>query len=143
MLKFAFYKAPGTATDKLIRFVTGSRFSHVEFVLGDTCISASKRDGGKVRAKAIQFKPGHWDFVTVPGNLDAATAFASWMVSRAVPYDMLGAITSVLPFHLSLGNRVFCSELMGLICNAGGHAIIDPWRLTPGEFHDSLQSMKA
>jgi hypothetical protein len=27
---------------------------------------------------------------------------------------------------------------MGLICNAGGHDIAEPWRLTPGEFHQQM-----
>jgi len=143
MLRFAFYKAPGTATDKLIRLASRSPYSHVEFVMGDTCISASKRDGGKVREKQISFRPGHWDFLEVLGDHASASTFAAWMAAEAVPYCMLGAITSVTPFHLSRRGRVFCSELMGLICNAGGHDIAEPWRLTPGELHDILKRMSA
>lgn len=138
MLKFAFYKAPGSLTDRVIRLASGSRFSHVEFCMGASCISASKRDGAQVREKQINFRPGHWEFVEVPGNYAAAAAFASWMAAQAVPYCVLGAVTSVTPFHLSRRGRVFCSELMGLICNAGGHDIAEPWRLTPGEFHQQM-----
>jgi len=144
MLRFAFYKAPGDLTDRVIRLASRSQYSHVEFVTaGGLCISASKRDGGKVREKQITFRPGHWDFVEVEGNYDSAAAFASWMAARAVPYCMCGAITSVMPFHLSRRGRVFCSELMGLICNAGGHDIAEPWRLTPEEFCDTLKRMSA
>jgi len=144
MLKFAFYKASGTATDKLIRLASGSKYSHVEFVMADgLCISASKRDGGKVRAKAIVLDPARWDIVEIEGNYAAAVSFAAWMAAQAVPYCMLGAITSVTPFHLSRRGRVFCSELMGLVCNAGGHDIAEPWRLTPGEFCNTLKRMSA
>jgi len=144
MLKFAFYKASGTATDKLIRLASRSPYSHVEFVMADgLCISASKRDGGKVREKQIVFRAGHWDFFEVSGDYDKAAAFAAWMAAQAVPYCMLGAITSVTPFHLSRRGRVFCSELMGLICNAGGHDIAEPWRLTPEEFCDTLKCISA
>lgn len=140
MLKFAFYKAPGDLTDRVIRLASRSQYSHVEFVTQDgLCISASKRDGGKVREKQITFRPGHWDIVEVPGDYASAATFAAWMAAQAVPYCMLGAITSVTPFHLNRRGRVFCSELMGLICNAGGHDIADPWRLTPGEFHTILR----
>jgi len=140
MLKFAFYKAPGDLTDRVIRLASRSQYSHVEFVTADgLCISASKRDGGKVREKQIIFRPGHWDIVEVSGDYDKAATFAAWMAAQAVPYCMLGAITSVTPFHLSRRGRVFCSELMGLICNAGGHDIAEPWRLTPGEFHTILR----
>jgi len=111
--------------------------------MGDTCISASKRDGGKVREKRIVFRAGHWDFVEVEGDYDSAAAFAAWMAAQAVPYCMLGAITSIMPFHLSRRGRVFCSELMGLICNAGGHEVAEPWRLTPEEFCDTLKRMSA
>ena len=144
MLKFAFYKASGTATDKLIRLASRSQYSHVEFVTADgLCISASKRDGKKVRAKVIDLDPTRWDVVEVQGDYDKAAAFAGWMAGQAVPYDMAGAVTSVLPFSFSFGGAVFCSELMGLICIAGGHDIAEPWRLTPEEFCDTLKRISA
>ena len=140
MLKFAFYKAPGDLTDRVIRLASRSQYSHVEFVTQDgLCISASKRDGKKVRAKVIDLDPARWDVVEVSGDYDKAAAFAGWMAGQAVPYDMAGAVTSVLPFSFSFGGAVFCSELMGLICIAGGYHVHEPWRLSPGELHTILR----
>jgi len=64
---FAFYRADC------------SPYSHVELLqaapmAGEAmCISASKRDGNKVRSKRIAFKPGHWDFIEVPHRISLAS----------------------------------------------------------------------
>ena len=85
MLTFAFYKAPGTWRDRLIRLATRSQYSHVEFVLrryehqGQDrmfCVSASKRDGHRVRKASIPIQPDHWDFVTVEGDYADAMMLA-------------------------------------------------------------------
>jgi hypothetical protein len=148
MLKFAFYKAtPGRFTDRLIRFASGSPYSHVEFVLREYstkgrpmmfCVSASKRDGKQVRKRSIPIKVGHWDFVTVSGDYLAAADYAGSMGGQ--PYNMIGAALSITPFSAKLGRGLFCSEFMALIANAGGMDIPDPHTLTPGEFYDLLQS---
>ena len=147
MLKFAFYKAtPGRFTDRAIRLASFSPYSHVEFVLHDplpkhgyaVCVSASKRDDKQVRSKPMQMKAGHWDFVEVPGDYDAARKYALAQVGQ--PYNMIGAALSITPFSAKLGRGLFCSEFMALIANAGGMDIPDPHTLTPGEFYDLLQS---
>jgi len=38
-----------------------------------------------------------------------------------------------------VGNGLFCSEFMGLICIAGGYHVNAPWRLSPGELHTILR----
>jgi len=136
MLKFAFYKAPGSLTDRAIRLASGSRFSHVEFVMGASCISASKRDGAQVREKQIIFRAGHWEFVTVSGNFAAAQSYARSQLGQ--PYNTAGAIASVFPTRLDVGHGLFCSEFTALICIAGGRHIAAPHTLTPGEFYQQL-----
>ena len=85
MALIAFYRAPGDWRDAVIRRATGSIYSHAEFLnsaptMGAAlCISASKRDGSKVRSKVIDFKPHHWDFIDVP-NLCAAQCWRRMFV---------------------------------------------------------------
>ena len=138
MLTFAFYKAQGSWRDALIRWATGSPYSHVEFVLngpdknGDAiCVSASKRDGNIVRVKPFCMDPDHWDFVTIDGDYAKARAIALAQVDE--PYNMLGAIMSVTPLPFSVGRGVFCSQLMGLIAG-----LDNPHTLNPEEFYQII-----
>ena len=138
MLKFAFYKAPGSLTDRAIRLASGSRYSHVEFVTADgLCISASKRDGNRVRAKVMRLNPAHWDYVCTPGDDDKGRAYALSQVGTQ--YNTWGAVASALPIKRDVGHGLFCSEFMGLICIAGGVHVDAPWTLTPGELHTILR----
>lgn len=147
MLKFAFYHAvPGKFADRVIRLASGSRFSHVEFVLSGpmpeygyaVCVSASKRDGNKVRTKPFQMNPAHWAFVEVEGDYMAARKYALSQIDQ--PYNMLGAALSITPCTAKVGRGLFCSEFMGLIARAGGLDIPDPHTLTPQEFYDILEA---
>lgn len=131
-LILAFYVAPGDWRDALVRAATGSRESHVEILVGETrrarnlCLSASLRDGGKVRTKEIAWAAGHWEFVTLP-LVDRSLVLRRIAPQLGAPYDFLGALCSATPLPLSRPGRWFCSEL-------AGHALglPDPFRLTPG-----------
>lgn len=151
MLTFAFYKAPGRFADRAIRFASGSRYSHVEFLLSEptpvhrytACVSASKRDGNKVRTKPMQMHKGHWDILTIRGNHAAARKYALGKCNPPVPYNMLGAVLSVTPCRAQVGSGLFCSEFMALICDAGGVVIPDPHTLHPGELFEALMARGA
>jgi len=145
MLTFAFYKAvPGRFADKVIRLSSGSQYSHVEFLLtppyaGEALsISASKRDGNKVREASIVLRDTHWDYLRVPGDFEDARLYARSQVGT--PYNMISATLSITPIKKKMGSGVHCSWFMGDICNAAGLYVNDPWRLTPGELHQFLQS---
>jgi hypothetical protein len=75
MLQLALYKGPATDTwhqlaHRVICWVTGSPYSHVELVINGVCCSASPRDGG-VRFKRIDLASGKWDVIDVPGHSEA------------------------------------------------------------------------
>lgn len=138
MLTFAFYKAQGSWRDALIRWATGSPYSHVEFVLngpdknGDAiCISASKRDGNIVRVKLFWMDPNHWDFVTVDGDYDKARKVALAQVGR--PYSVLAAVLSVTPLSVKIPWGTFCGDQMGLIAG-----LDNPHTLNPEEFYQII-----
>jgi len=56
-----------------------------------------------------------------------------------IRYNTWAAVASVLPIAWDVGNGLFCSEFMGLICIAGGYHVNAPWRLSPGELHTILR----
>ncbi|MCA1776039.1 MAG: hypothetical protein LC676_10645 [Loktanella sp.] len=139
MAIFALYCAPGDWRDAVIRTVTRSRYSHVEMLrappsLGEAlCISASKRDGNRVREAVIRFKPDHWEFLRADW-LDPEEAYARAAEHIGAPYDAIGAVLTVTPFARHRSGRWFCSELLGY---AAG--LTDPHLLTPGRLANRLR----
>lgn len=106
-MQLAFYKAPGTWADKAIRVFTGSKYSHVELVIGTECWSASARDGF-VRAKTMWLDPDKWDVIDIHGAEPFALA---WFTQHAGQrYDWAGVARFVLPLLPNSRNRWFCSE---------------------------------
>jgi len=129
---FAFYRADGDWRDKVIRCATKHPYSHAELLYDPVvdcqadCISASKRDGNKVRIKRITFEPGHWDFLTV-SDLNQDECWERAEEHLDAPYDTIGAILTVTPIVTARCGRWFCSELLGHASN-----IPQPHTLTPG-----------
>ena len=138
---FAFYTAPGSWRDRLIRAATGHPESHVELLIipevkhSNLCISASKRDGNRVRQKAITWKPGHWVFVEVPA-LNSADCLKRAVKHLGKPYDTLGAVLSVTPFSLPREDQWFCASL-----EARAAGLQKPHRYSPGELKRALLDM--
>lgn len=133
MTTLAFYCGKGDLRDAAIRHVTGSRFSHVELVHPNgESISASKRDGNEVRKTRIEFKTGHWTFVSVPVCPARSWARASEHLGQ--PYDTLGAALSGglgIPLHMASG--WYCNELM-----ADAIELPKPWPPHPGALFQAL-----
>jgi len=140
-LTFAFYRAPGSLTDRAIRLATRSIYSHVEFVLrryqhnGEDrmfSVSASKRDGKRVRKTSIHIQPEHWDFVTVEGDYADAMMLAGSMCG--LPYNTIGAVISVTPWRRPVGRGVHCSQFTAMLLG-----LSDAHRLNPQEFYEALK----
>jgi len=135
---FAFYTAPGGWRDWLIRAATGYPESHVELLVipevkhSNLCISASKRDGNRVRQKAITWKPGHWVFVEVPA-LNSAGCLKRAVQHLGKPYDTLGAVLSITPFSWTREDQWFCASL-----HAQAAGLSNPHRYNPGELKHAL-----
>lgn len=143
----AFYRGWGgnwlaRLSDAVTRFVTLSRFSHVEVIDGaavlgevNTCWSSSFRDGG-VRYKDIMLKPEKWVLVPVvvpdtPGP-DPIEILA---VRLSMKYTVAGAILSALRPPVDLfWNKCFCSEVAALAVG-----IPRPWAYSPGRLYRRLK----
>lgn len=134
MLTLAFYKAQGSFSDEAIRYYTGSPYSHVEMrTPSGEWVSASRRDGNKVRVTSIRLKPGHWDLMYLP--IDAEECWQRVFPEIGKPYDTLGAILSVTPINASRPGMWFCSELMAYAIQ-----LPKPHTFTPGLLSHSVRS---
>lgn len=124
MMQIAFYKAPGALADRLVRLVTGSKYSHCELVINGTACSSSIRDGG-VRMKGIYLDPAKWDVVDVDGDVTAAWSWFATHVGQR--YDWAGVFRFVIPFLPHRRRQWFCSEAC-----AAALGLPDPADWTPG-----------
>lgn len=108
MIYLALYKGSGTFFDKLIRFITRQPYSHCELQIRGVCYQSQPRDGG-VRQKVMELDPEKWDLVPLP-EYNEADAITWFIKNEGKKYDWPGAITSVLPLHINIPSRYFCSE---------------------------------
>jgi hypothetical protein len=68
MIKIAFYKGQGSWINKIIRWWTKSKYSHVELILSNsaTWIGISPFLSSKVESRYnITYKPNNWDFINL------------------------------------------------------------------------------
>ncbi|AUQ89421.1 MULTISPECIES: hypothetical protein [Phaeobacter] len=136
MITLAFYKGLATTPwhrlqDAGIRFATGGRYSHVEFIAGAAefhmrleCLSSSGRDGG-VRSKMMVLRPANWDLVQLAIDPDGPVDFIRSRIGAR--YDYTGLLLShVLAFGHHDKDRWFCSEVI-----AAALGLPNPQRLSP------------
>lgn len=142
---FATYIGTGSGFDRLTRWASRQvddlpKCSHIELlynpkpVTSAWCRSASKRDDFQVRDKFIQFKTGHWRFWTFE-DMDGAHAWKRAGAFLGQPYDLWGAVLSVTPFAHPGSCKIFCSELMGIVCD-----MPNAHTLTPSDWeHEAIR----
>ncbi len=131
-VRLAFYKASGTITDKAIRFVTRSAYSHVELIGHDgKGWSASPREG-LVRKKQIDFDDS-WDIIDIPWvSTDDACARIEDEIGKS--YDYAGIFLSqILSLNRSNPDKWFCSELV-----AKSIGLPDPNEYSPGSLSNTV-----
>lgn len=107
--------------DSLIRFATGSKYSHceiaverLEFAAGEQrpdisydCYSSSPRDGG-VRCKRINVADkSKWDLILLDITEEQVEGY--FEQTKGAKYDIAGALGVVFPLYNRSG-KYFCSE---------------------------------
>lgn len=102
------------ASDTLIRWCTGGKYSHCEAVVTRPdgcydCYSASARDGG-VRHKVINLNDGKWELI--PCRCPAKQLRRFYRRHRQSGYDWRGLFAFVLPWLKPSPTRFFCSEFV-------------------------------
>jgi hypothetical protein len=133
-MKLAFYKAPGSWWDALIRWQTWGPYSHAELVFDNgEWFSSAPEDGGtrfkrycegfslgNPEDKKIQQRYGtirvetssEWDFVEVPARIGDEAKVYLWCESELnCPYDWAGVLRFAFPFLKPSPNKWFCSEV--------------------------------
>ena len=144
MIHLAFYKGNGNLFDRIVRFWTRSRYSHVEIVIGDFWYTSSPRDGGVVSRRMKGFDSRNWDFVrisTIPGNkIHIADLFFEQKGKR---YDWLGIFLSqIFPLGVQNPKRWFCSEICAYVLDRSGanHLEKDYSWYSPGRLYEEVVS---
>lgn len=136
----AFYKAPGDMSDKLIRWWTKSKYSHVELVTDDysTMYSSSGMDGG-VRKKPHQYDTDIWTYVEVSVSEELVKDIFS--ETNGFKYDWFGILGFILPLQ-DRTNRWFCSEWCSNVLKCGGDKrmyLQEPSKLSPGKLYNLVK----
>lgn len=109
MVKLALYRGHGQIGNALIRWWTGSQYSHCELVVDDVWMSSTVRDGG-VRSKTIDPHPGSWDFIELPWA-DPYKIVGFFEFTKGEEYGWLDLLRSQL-FNQAYDypRSAFCSE---------------------------------
>ena len=108
----ALYVRLGWAATRLVQTGDYRRVTHCEVILGGNCnkaviASSSWRDGGVRIKQDVKLNPANWLIADVP-RWDVHVA-ALWFVEHeGEPYDVRGALATVLPGHH--GKGYFCNE---------------------------------
>ena len=130
--QLAFYKGKGDLTDKLIRWWTDSKYSHVELIVDGMWLSSSPRDG-KLRSKHIVPNLDNWDFVEV--DVMSARVHNVFNKYRGTRYDYLGIFLSqIIPLDIDDKNKMFCSEFCA---TALGYD--KPNQYSPGSLYEKVK----
>jgi hypothetical protein len=108
-VQLALYKGKGLIGNALIRWWTGSQYSHCELVVDGICYSSSLMDKG-VRKKVIDLKPENWDLVDLPSYL-APGVLEYFELTKGQKYGWLDLIRSQI-FNTASDEEgtSFCSE---------------------------------
>lgn len=111
----ALYKGPGQIGNALIRWWTGSIYSHCELVVDGWCYSSSVMDKG-VRRKRVGPGPEeislgeHWDLIDLPWA-DAGAVLAYFAATDPDRYGWPSLILSqLLNRNRQTAHAQFCSE---------------------------------
>lgn len=128
--QLAFYKGPGRLFDKLIRWWTGSPYSHVAIIVAGQCFEADAWQGKVVsRPWANNYNPDNWDMV----DIEHDTSPASWLADQVGKrYDYLGILGFLIPWRFDVESWWYCSELAAAWLN------LDPSELSPGELKSDV-----
>ena len=114
-IKIAFYKGKGNFLNSIVRWWTGSTYSHAELVLPDgiTWLGISPFLKSKVDArKKLLLNPGEWDFINIQITEEQLEIILEFLEdTKGCGYDWIGMLLSqFLPCKIKHKKRWYCSE---------------------------------
>lgn len=107
-VQLAMYKAKGDVFNGLIRWWTGSIYSHCELLVNGHCFSSSVRDGG-VRVKTMALPSDKWDLISLPWA-ESHMVYDWFIEHQSDRYGWLDLITGQILGMQRDHRGVFCSE---------------------------------
>ena len=112
-------------TDKVIRWVTWSDFSHVDLVLSDGSLLGARLDGVKIRPNGYaQFTSvQRWAVECSPEQARMIIEAATEQLGK--PYDLRGILNMVLQRDWREQDCWFCSELVAWAFEQGGIPLLN------------------
>jgi len=139
IIRLAFYHGPGRLFDKLVRWFTRSKYSHVELCFTeDLAFSADAWQTKRTRFIKANFNPAHWDYRDFVVNLPQwQQMYDAAVVINNRPYDYLGILSFVTRSSRQDQDKWFCSEVACyLLQHAGFFRTLNPARTTPQMLFD-------
>ena len=152
-IKVAFYKGIGSWKNKLIRWWTGSPYSHVELIMPDnfTWISISPFLTSTVSARTkVDFDLENWDFVDLEVTQEQNNVILDFFKeTEGCKYDWTGMLLSqFVPFHIKRKGKWYCSEWIAYALRIAGVVnwrtikLYDRCDLSPGVLFRIVQEEK-
>jgi hypothetical protein len=148
----AFYKGEGLRRDRIVRWWTGSPYSHVELIMPNgTMTGITPPDYPVVRTKSLAgIQKTDWDFVDISVTENQLNSLRRFIEStRGQGYDWLGMIVSHLtPLKVRLPNRWYCSEWVAYALSVSKILtwrqlkLYDTSKMPPGKLYNLLKKIK-
>ena len=151
-IKVAFYKGKGNFLNSIVRWWTGSIYSHAELILPDgiTWLGISPFLKSKVDArKKLLLNPSEWDFINIQITEEQLEIILEFLEdTKGCGYDWIGMLLSqFLPCKIKHKKRWYCSEWIAyalrIACVLDWRAIriYDRKDLSPSVLHELVTSI--
>jgi hypothetical protein len=145
----AFYKGEGLRRDRIVRWWTGSPYSHVELIMPNgTMTGITPPDYPVIRTKSITgIQKTDWDFIDISVTEQQLISLRRFIDStKGQGYDWVGMIVSHLtPFKVRIPNKWYCSEWVAYALSVSKvltwkqMKLYDIPRMPPGRLYNLLK----
>lgn len=143
MIRIIFQKRDPTLFAGLIRWWTGSPYSHCEIVFSDGVMFSSHLADKGTRYVQGVIRPDFWDGLWIPTTLEDEIRIRRWCDSELYcRYDWKGIFLSqFLKLQREHPDKWFCSEICAAIVQMVGFLKgMKPCSLSPGKLYTRLRN---
>ena len=142
-MRIAFLKRSPSLFAVLIRFWTGSHYTHAEMVLGDTSYIADTKLG-TIKAENKPYPEGAWEFIDLASTSEQDVQCRTFLESElGCGYDWVGIVmTQVLGTGRQSKDKWFCSEECTAALQHSGFRLggLSPHKVSPGKLFKYLKT---
>jgi hypothetical protein len=141
-IKIAFYCGPTNWRTRIVTWVTGSKYTHVEMLLpSGECVGISPEGTARVRMERLELPESEWDFIEINIDKQQLTRIVNFFVeTHGQRYDWLGMCLSYLtPFYIKHNKRFYCSQWIATALTISGVFPFMYNKINPGKLADILR----